>query len=204
MILIVNDDGYDSKPLHLLYDYCKGIDDEVRMVVPSEDKSGIGNYFSNTRTFKPEAIDEGYVLDGTPVDCVRYALSEYSPDLIISGINRGYNLGWETLLHSGTFMGAREGYLNDIKSLSCSVDYHKTPSRRTIQRTLDKTLEVSFGLANLNIISSKIYGTKPCPSIYAHVFDGDRFQLNQKTNYEEGTDGHVIFELNKSSLTIIR
>ena len=204
MILLVNDDGYMSKNLKVLYEYCSTIDDEVEMIVPSEDKSGVGNYFSNTKTFTPFPIEEGYILDGTPVDCVRYGLSKYSPTLIISGINKGFNLGKETLLHSGTFMGAREGYLNNIKSLSCSFDYKKEITYPLVKEVLDKVLERDFQLANLNIVSPTVYDTVLCPTIYEYQFDGDDYKLIQKNNYDEGSDGHVVLNLDKSSLTIIR
>lgn len=77
MILITNDDGYESMNLHCLYDIAKTIDDEVKMVVSLENQSGVGNCSSSTKRIHSQKIDEGYIINGTPVDCIRYGLSKF-------------------------------------------------------------------------------------------------------------------------------
>ena len=77
MILITNDDGYESMNLHRLYDIAKTIDDEVKMVVSLENQSGVGNCSSSTKRIHSQKIDEGYIINGTPVDCIRYGLSKF-------------------------------------------------------------------------------------------------------------------------------
>lgn len=204
MILIVNDDGYSSENLYLLYKYCFSIDKEVKFIVPLEDKSGIGNYSSLNKSFNISKVAGGFVIDGTPVDCVRWGLSNFDVDLVISGVNIGFNIGKETLLSSGTFMGAREGYLNNIKSLSCSFDKFKKLNYELLQSVLDEVLQLDFKLANLNIVSSSIMITELCENMYEYQIKDNVITTNNRKKFVKNTDGDVVFNQNKSSLTILK
>lgn len=203
MILIVNDDGCCDN-FRLLLNYCESIDEEVKFVIPSKNQSNTGNTFSVDKTFNVVEYDKGFVIDGTPVDCVRFGLEKFRPDLIISGVNVGFNIGIETLLQSGTFMGAREGYLNNIKSLSCSFDKFRHLNYDLLKKILDEVLEFNFKLANLNIVSDFVAISSLCDSMFEYVFEGDSVFVNNKPNFMQGTDGYVVFNQMDTSLTILK
>ena len=203
MILIVNDDGYTSSNLKLLYEYCSSID-EVLLVTSFENHSLKGNVYSLNKNFKVKSIDEGYIINGTPVDCVRFGLSKSSPDLIISGVNNGFNIGRDTLLCSGTFMSAREGYLHNIKSLSCSFEKYKKLDYELLKSVLDEVLQFNFKLANLNIVSDFIMITELCDSMYDYVIEENTVITHNKQKFNFNTDGYAVFNQNNSSLTILK
>lgn len=204
MILIVNDDGYESYNLNLLYRYCSSIDDDVKFVVPFNDMSCMGNKFSLSKTFNSVSDDRGFIIDGTPLDCLRFGLSKFSPDLIISGVNNGFNIGWETLLCSGTFMSAREGCLKGVKSLSCSFDKYSTLKYSLLEKVLDEVLEFNFKLGNLNIVSNYVMISTVCDSIYDYSINDNTVTVWNKSEFPQGSDGDIVFNQKQSSLTILK
>lgn len=126
-ILLTNDDGFDAPGLQKLYTILKE-KFQLLIVAPIEEMSGIGHGIT---MFKEIVVNKrgcngefyGYAVKGTPVDCVKLALSEllpWKPDLIISGINAGQNTG-TNILYSGTVGAAIEGYLYGIPSLAVSL-----------------------------------------------------------------------------------
>ncbi len=124
-ILITNDDGYDSQGLKALINAAKTIA-RVIVAAPSCEKSACAHSLTLTRPMRfIEVDDDFYKLDdGTPTDCIFLALNAYfdendKPDLILSGINRGSNMG-EDITYSGTVAGAMEGVLFGIPSIAIS------------------------------------------------------------------------------------
>lgn len=204
MILITNDDGYESMNLHRLYDIAKTIDDEVKMVVSLENQSGIGNCSSSTKKIHSQKIDEGYIINGTPVDCIRYGLSKFHPSLILTGINNGYNIGVNCLLCSGTFMSAREGANKGVKSMAISVGVENNSSSYLIGGVVKEALDYDFMLANLNIVGEKLDITKVCDSDYETVIKGENLYLNKFKTFPKNTDAESVYSLHNSSLSIIR
>lgn len=201
MIMIVNDDGYCYN-FSLLLKYCESIDD-VGFVIPLNNQSNCGNTSSVNKTFRVIEQESGFVIDGTPVDCIRFGLERFHPDLIITGVNTGFNLGRETLLQSGTFMSAREGYLNNVKSLACSFDKFKELKYSLLKSVLDEVLEFNFKLANLNIVSDFVAISNLCDSIFDYTFDENSVKVVNKSDFVKGTDGDVVFNQNNTSLTIL-
>lgn len=132
-ILVVNDDGIDAIGLKLLVEYIYPFNHELLVVAPLCEQSGVGHAISIKRLIKLEKrkdIMSGiptYAFDGTPADCVKFALSylDYKADLVISGSNNGYNIG-DYIIYSGTAAGAREAALNGIKAIavSCNINCH--------------------------------------------------------------------------------
>lgn len=125
-ILITNDDGYESAGLRLLVESVKGIAGvDVVVVAPANEKSACGHSLTLVRPLRFICVDdEFYKLDdGTPSDCVYLALHsmfvDKKPDLLISGINRGSNMG-EDITYSGTCAGAMEGVLHGVPSIAIS------------------------------------------------------------------------------------
>lgn len=126
-ILITNDDGIDATGIHLLERIALRFSDDVTVVAPADEQSGKGRSLTLTQPIRLRTIDERHhEVAGTPTDAVIMALAvimkDTPPDLILSGINRGANLG-EDVLYSGTAAAAMEGALAGIRSIALSQRY---------------------------------------------------------------------------------
>jgi 5'-nucleotidase len=123
LILVTNDDGYRSSGIRALADAMGRIGD-VTIVAPIDEASAIGHALTLRRPLRLETMAEGvYGVDGTPTDCVNIAVTQVFkrlPDVIISGINKGWNLG-DDVTYSGTVAGALEGALLGVPSLAVSI-----------------------------------------------------------------------------------
>src|SRR5881397_2529671 len=122
-ILVTNDDGYRSKGIQALADALRAVG-EVTIVAPIEEASAIGHALTLRHPLRLEPIgDRTFAVDGTPTDCVNIAIAQVFkglPDLVVSGINKGWNLG-DDITYSGTVAGALEGALLGIPSMSISL-----------------------------------------------------------------------------------
>ena len=128
-LLLTNDDGVDSPGILLLASALREAGHRVFVVAPSFDASGVSHsisFFMGSRKFA-EIERDSYSFDGTPADCVTVALrgampelSKAPPDAVISGINRGANLGTD-IVFSGTAAAARQGAFYGIPSLALSL-----------------------------------------------------------------------------------
>ena len=122
-ILVTNDDGVHSDGIHVLAQALQRLG-QVTIVAPHIEASAIGHALTLRRPLRMEKLREGvYEVDGTPTDCVNVAftqLYETAPDLVVSGINKGYNLG-DDVTYSGTVSGALEGALLGIPSIAFSA-----------------------------------------------------------------------------------
>lgn len=124
LILITNDDGVASDGIRALADALAPLG-EITIVAPQLEASAIGHALTLRRPLRLERVAERvYSVDGTPTDCVNIAITKVlaaPPDLIVSGINKGYNLG-DDVTYSGTVAGALEGALLGIPSIAVSVE----------------------------------------------------------------------------------
>ena len=122
-ILVSNDDGYFSPGIALLAERLGALG-EVTVVAPERDRSGASNSLTLDRPLTVRRAANGFrYIDGTPTDCVHLALTglvDPLPDLVVSGINHGANMGDDTI-YSGTVAAATEGYLFGIPSLAVSL-----------------------------------------------------------------------------------
>lgn len=122
-ILVANDDGYLAPGLATLVKACEGLGD-IDVVAPEQNASGTSNSLTLTRPLMVFEAANGYrYINGTPSDCVHVALTGllgHKPDLVVSGINNGANMGDDTL-YSGTVAAAMEGYLFGIPALAFSL-----------------------------------------------------------------------------------
>jgi 5'-nucleotidase len=122
-ILVTNDDGYRSEGIHALAEALRDLG-EVIIVAPVAEASAIGHALTLRRPLRLESIDERvFAVDGTPTDCVNIAVTEVFkglPDLVVSGINKGWNLG-DDVTYSGTVAGALEGALLGAPSIAVSL-----------------------------------------------------------------------------------
>ncbi len=125
-ILLTNDDGYDSYGLKVLSEIAEKVADNIWIVAPFSDQSGVGQSVSIRNPIKLDKKGKNkYIVHGTPVDCVLLALKKIInrdelPKLVFSGINIGANLG-NDIYYSGTFGGAAEGAMNKINSVALSL-----------------------------------------------------------------------------------
>ena len=138
-ILITNDDGIHAKGIRLLWESLKEFAD-LTIVAPSDEQSAKGLAITVRHPLHIQKVNWGHdaekiwCITGTPADCIKLALNvilEKKPDLIVSGINRGSNLG-RNVLYSGTVGAAIEGVLQDVPSIAFSCqDYHIEPDYKT-------------------------------------------------------------------------
>ncbi|MGE0042999.1 MAG: 5'/3'-nucleotidase SurE [Vicinamibacterales bacterium] len=122
-ILVTNDDGVGSEGIHVLADAMKAFG-EVTVVAPHQEASAIGHALTLRRPLRIETIRKGvYAVDGTPTDCVNIGveilMSDEPPVLVVSGINKGWNLG-DDVTYSGTVAGALEGALLGLPAIAVS------------------------------------------------------------------------------------
>jgi len=165
-ILVTNDDGVHSDGIHALADALRAIG-EVLVVAPHIEASAIGHALTLRRPLRVEELRPGvYEVDGTPTDCVNIALTKiYSspPDLILSGMNKGYNLG-DDVTYSGTVSGALEGALLGVPSIAVSQERtrgaydfsHAAAAAATLAR-----LVLREGLAPQTFLSVNVPTAKP-------------------------------------------
>ena len=169
-ILVTNDDGYEANGLLALVSALKELENvEVIVVAPANEKSACGHSLTLTRPLRFVSVDDDFYKldDGTPSDCVYLSLTAIFqdadlPDLLISGINRGSNMG-EDITYSGTAAGAIEGVLHDIPSIAISqvMDF-SDPSgdfslaQKTIQNIVTKIREGSFPLPQREFLNVNI------------------------------------------------
>ncbi|HEY2433452.1 MAG TPA: 5'/3'-nucleotidase SurE [Vicinamibacterales bacterium] len=123
-ILVTNDDGVHSEGVHALAGALRVLG-RVLVVAPHVEASAIGHALTLRRPLRLEQLRDGvYEVDGTPSDCVNVAFTKLypsPPDLIVSGINKGYNLG-DDVTYSGTVSGALEGALLGVPSIAVSQE----------------------------------------------------------------------------------
>lgn len=131
-ILLSNDDGINAPGLERLEHIARALSDDVWVVAPETDQSGAGHSLTLAEPVRARRIsDTKYAVRGTPTDSVLMAILELipdkRPDLVLSGINRGSNLG-EDVTYSGTIAAAMEGVLLGIPSIALSQ--HATHAAR--------------------------------------------------------------------------
>jgi len=139
-ILVSNDDGVLAPGLKILVDALKTIA-TVDVVVPDRNRSGASNSLTLQAPLRIQTLDNGYVsVEGTPTDCVHLAITglvKKEPDLVVSGINYGANLG-DDIFYSGTVAAATEGRRLGIPALSISLvgrdaNHYDTAAAITLQ-----------------------------------------------------------------------
>jgi 5'-nucleotidase len=122
-ILLSNDDGYFAPGLAALAEGLSGLG-EITVVAPERDRSGASNSLTLDRPLSVRSASNGFrYVNGTPTDCVHMAVTgilDFEPDVVVSGINTGSNMGDDTL-YSGTVAAATEGYLLGIPSVAVSL-----------------------------------------------------------------------------------
>lgn len=132
-ILLTNDDGIGADGLHAAWNALKGAGHEILVCVPDRPRSAVSHAITMHKPLRVKQVETrdglAYTTNGTPADCVPMALLHlmpHPPDLCISGINLGPNLG-DDVHYSGTVGGAMEAVLNGVSSMAISLVTHKDP-----------------------------------------------------------------------------
>ncbi len=126
-ILITNDDGIHSEGLDVCTEIGKVLSDDIWVIAPEFDQSGVSHSLSLNDPLRLREIGERrFAVKGTPTDCIimgaRHVIRDRPPDLVLSGVNRGRNAG-EDVIYSGTVAGAVEGTILGIPSFALSQAY---------------------------------------------------------------------------------
>jgi 5'-nucleotidase len=159
-ILLSNDDGYFAPGLAALAEGLAELG-EITVVAPERDRSGASNSLTLDRPLMLSRAPNGFLyVNGTPTDCVHMAVTgilDFEPDVIVSGINSGSNMGDDTL-YSGTVAAATEGYLLGIPSIAVSLVgkefKHYASAARVARELVSRLARSPFGapvLLNVNV-----------------------------------------------------
>jgi 5'-nucleotidase len=135
-ILITNDDGIHAPGLAVLERIARTFTDDVIVVAPESDQSGVAHSLSLSDPLRLREISsQHFAVKGTPTDCVimavRSILKDKKPDLVLSGVNRGQNVA-EDVTYSGTIAGAMEGTLLGIPSIALSQATSASTGRKNL------------------------------------------------------------------------
>lgn len=178
-ILLTNDDGYKAEGLNILADELKANGHEIWVVSPSRERSANSQKITMHREVHFVEIKENwYSCSGTPADCMLFSLKEVldeKPDLVVSGINHGYNLSTD-IIYSGTVGAAKEAAIQGVKSISISAGSGK-------QKGIYKFKEAARFLAN-NL--EFLYSFSDCKS-----FLNINYPFNCSGKWEAGGVGFI-------------
>ncbi|MGE4369561.1 MAG: 5'/3'-nucleotidase SurE [Burkholderiaceae bacterium] len=163
-ILVSNDDGYSAAGIEALVQAMQGLGD-ITVVAPETNCSGASNSLTLNRPLSVRQAGNGfYYVNGTPSDCVHIALTgllDFRPDLVVSGINNGANMGEDTL-YSGTVAAATEAYLFGIPAIAFSLVekgwQHLDTASRVARQIVQQ--QIRQGLAGPTLLNVNI----PCVS----------------------------------------
>jgi 5'-nucleotidase len=219
-ILVTNDDGYRSEGIRALADALAPLGD-VTIVAPIEEASAIGHALTLRRPLRLDKIaDRVYAVDGTPTDCVNLAVTQIYhglPDLVVSGINKGWNLG-DDVTYSGTVAGALEAALLGTQGIAVSLratrgeyDFqpsasaaatmadgilrHPLPPRTFLNINLPKGQPKGFRVtvqAKRNHVTSIAERHDPKGRPYYWIEEGqDEWEPHDRSDYQAVRDGYV-------------
>jgi 5'-nucleotidase len=219
-ILVTNDDGVQSEGIKALAAALTPLA-EVTIVAPTGEASAIGHALTLRRPLRIEALAPNvHAIDGTPTDCVNIAVTQVfkgMPDLIVSGINNGWNLG-DDVTYSGTVSGALEGALLGIPSIAISaqrvpdrLDF--TASAQTAALAARAVLErgmPKFTFLNINVPAGRHKGFRvtvqarrnhitvvserldPRQQAYYWIEEGENeWEPHDRSDYQAVRDGYV-------------
>ena len=154
-ILLSNDDGIHAPGIQCLAEHLRQVA-EVCVVAPDRDRSGASNSLTLVHPLRTHTLDNGDIrVDGTPTDCVHLALTgllDQEPDLVISGINAGANLG-DDVLYSGTVAAAMEGRFLGLPAIAVSLvgtaPSHYAAAAQVVLQLLDRLRLVPLPAATI-------------------------------------------------------
>ncbi len=199
-ILITNDDGFDSPALLALIKVLKPIA-QIITVAPTLEKSACGHSLTLTKPLRFVELEPNFYKldDGTPTDCIFLALhklypKDAQPDLVISGINIGANMG-EDITYSGTASGAMEAVLQGVPAIAISQDFSDDMQEKegflyelatqTIKTIVEKIFEGRFPLEPRKFLNINI------PAIAPESSKGFKITKTGSRIYTNDADAHI-------------
>jgi 5'-nucleotidase len=219
-ILVTNDDGVHSEGIQALADVLAPLG-EITIVAPVQEASAIGHALTLRHPLRLERLrPSAYMVDGTPTDCVNVAIAHVlhgKPDLIVSGINKGWNLG-DDVTYSGTVAGALEGALLGIPSMAVSTQskdnqFEFAASARAAATIAEAVIEHGmprFTLLNVNVPHGSYRGFRatvqarrnhvtvvskrvdPRRRAYYWIEEGENaWEPHERSDYQAVLDGYV-------------
>ena len=186
-ILVTNDDGIYTDGIYWLWKAVKDFGN-VLVVAPDTEKSAVGHAITITNPLRTKYVNRsgsfsGYAVNGTPADCVKItvrSILDSPPDLVVSGINLGANVG-TNVIYSGTVSAATEGTILGIPSVAVSIDSHQPddfePAMDIIQTTIKKVLE--FGLPKGTLLNVNV------PNIPGKMIKGTRITTQGNAYFKD-------------------
>ena len=165
-VLLTNDDGITAEGIHALRRELRAVEGiEVHVIAPDSNRSATARSITTRSPLEVEEVEfgdgsRGFATDGTPVDCVRFAdlgLLGERPDLIVSGINHGANLG-DDVTYSGTVAAALEGIVLGLPALAVSQQSSRREMDFRFGRSFDFGVAARFTAALVSLL-----GTRPMP-----------------------------------------
>ncbi len=224
-ILLTNDDGYDAPGILSLFNILNTSHDVI-LIAPDRENSAVGHGITLNAPLRIKSIRDQlncYSVNGTPVDCIKLGLFEFfksSPDLVISGINNGSNLGVD-INYSGTVAAAREAAVIGIPSLAVSIPQGEEQDYKGVSFFIDQFINSNLvdkipGGTFLNInapgvpVSSNIQVKNTClaQNNLSNQFEKKKDPKNrpyywygnvEQSKTEPGTD---VFEVNQNHISI--
>lgn len=185
-ILLTNDDGFFSPGISAMARALRSLGD-VWIVAPETEQSGVSRTITFLRPLTAKEIYRkenfwGYAVSGSPVDCVKLGIRELvpqRPDLVVSGLNNGLNVG-ANIYYSGTVGAAFESAYQGITSIATSIEFQRDPkSNNAFERAADISLDLirqliaqkrdSVGIFNINIPQAALDPQKKAPVSIAPV-----------------------------------
>jgi 5'-nucleotidase len=218
-ILVTNDDGFRSEGIVALADALRPLGD-VTVVAPMTEASAIGHALTLRRPLRLEHIsDNMFAVDGTPTDCVNIAVTHVLralPDLVVSGINKGWNLG-DDVTYSGTVSGALEAALLGVPAMGVSLRFSRAfdwsyaaraaaaiaesllesplPSRTFLNVNVPKGEPKGYRVtvqARRNHVTSVAERHDPKGRPYYWIEEGqDQWHPHDRSDYQAALDGYV-------------
>jgi len=195
--LITNDDGISAPGIHALEAAAREVYEEVLVVAPRGQASAVSHAITLNRSFRLFRQDPEHVaLEAYPADCVFFAIRELctkTPDVVLSGINMGPNLGYDTL-YSGTVAGAREGAMSGIPSVAFSLAgrfphfafEQAVPHVRNVLRLVREHGLPADTMLNCNVPALEVFGE---PKGYRFCHLGRRVFDNKTTIFTDPMEG---------------
>jgi len=199
-ILLTNDDGVKSPGIQLLADRLRTVGHRVVVVAPETDQSGVSHsiaFFARPTKLTLIAEDT-WSCGGTPGDCVAIALlgglpevftPDSPPDMVVSGINRGANLGTD-IVYSGTAAAARQGALHDIPAIALSlIEADEWHWDMAVDFAVERLDEIKAYWKPDSFVNVNIPNRREKPRELVHAFPSFRY-YNDSIEIHHAPDGH--------------
>lgn len=192
LILVTNDDGVESEGIQALAEALREIGD-VFVFAPDRERSAASHSLTLHRPLRIiRKSDRMFAVDGTPTDCVNIAMYHLDrrPDLLVSGINRGENVGTD-ITYSGTVFGAIEGAIQGIKSFAISLAQMSSPEEHPgkvswdFQPAAQVARKISDRLLNHSILPPGVILNVNVPALNGSQIKGYRITRQGRRVYQE-------------------